>query len=55
MKQAKRLTREQKMCVSAHGLVVDEWAFMEETEFYYKIINKRTGVKKSIDKFRKRR
>lgn len=55
MKQPKRLTRDQKVCVSAHGLVVDEWAFIEETDFYYRIINKKTGVKKSIDKFRKRR
>lgn len=55
MKQPKKLTREQKCCVSAHCLNPKDWMFVEETEFYYKIINKNTGATKSIDKFRKRR
>lgn len=55
MKQAKRLTREQKECVSAHYLKADEWALIEETDFYYKLINKKTGQKKSIDKFRRQK
>ena len=55
MKQAKRLTREQKECASAHYLKADEWALIEETDFYYKLINKKTGQKKSIDKFRRQK
>lgn len=55
MKQPKKLTREQKCCVAAHYLNPKDWMFVEETEFYYKIINKKTGAIKSIDKFRKRR
>ena len=55
MKQAKRLTREQKECASAHYLNANDWALIEETDFYYKIINKKTGQKKSIDKFRRAR
>lgn len=54
MKQPKRLTREQKRCVSAHYLNVKDWMLIEETEFYYKIIHKKTGTMKSIDKFRRR-
>lgn len=53
MKQAKKLTRQQKECVSAHGLIADNWMLVEETEFYYKIINKQTGTRKSVDKFRR--
>lgn len=55
MKQPKKLTREQKCCVSAHCLNPKDWMFVGETEFYYKIINKNTGAIKSIDKFRKAR
>lgn len=53
MKQPKKLTRDQKCCVSAHYLNANDWMLVDETEFYYKIINKNTGVIKSIDKFRK--
>ncbi len=55
MKQPKKLTRDQKMCVSAHYLNARDWMLVEETEFYYRIINKKTGAIRSIDKFRKRR
>lgn len=55
MKQPKKLTREQKCCVAAHYLNPKDWMFVEETEFYYKIINKKTEAIKSIDKFRKAR
>ena len=55
MKQPKRLTREQKICADAQGLNVDEWGFVEETEFYYKLINKKTGLIKYVDKFIKKR
>ena len=53
MKQPKKLTYNQKRCVSAHGLNWKDWMLLKETEFYYKIINKHTQVIKSIDKFRK--
>lgn len=53
MKQPKRLTRQQKECLSAHYLKPDNWALIEETEFYLKIINKTTGTRKTIDKFRR--
>lgn len=53
MKQPKKLTRKQKCCLSAHYLNWKDWMLVEETEFYYKIINKNTGAIKSVDKFRK--
>lgn len=52
MKQPKKLTREQKECLSAHYLNCKDWMLVEETEFYYRIINKNTGTIKSVDKFR---
>ena len=55
MKQAKKLTRAQKECLSAHYLKVDEWSLMEESEFYLKIINKTTGARKIVDKFKRQR
>jgi len=30
-----------------------DWMLVEETDFYYRIINKNTGVIKSVDKFRR--
>ena len=53
MKQPKALTRIQKECVSAHHLNADNWMLVEETEFYYKIINKESGKTKMVDKFRR--
>lgn len=53
MKQPKKLTRSQKKCVSAHCLDPDDWMLVEETDFYYRLINKDTGIIKSVDKFRK--
>lgn len=53
MKQPKKLTREQKMCVSAHHLRPDKWMLVEETEFYLKIVHKETGTRRTIDKFRR--
>ena len=43
------------MCASAQGLDVKEWGFVEETEFYYKLINRNTGLVKYVDKFIKKR
>lgn len=51
MKRPKSLTREQKECLSAHRLMPDDWQLLEETEFYLKIINKRTQRTKMVDKF----
>lgn len=53
MKQPKRLTRNQKKCLSAHYLNADDWMLVEETEFYLKIINKQTGKVRSVDKFKR--
>lgn len=53
MKQPKKLTRQQKECLSAHHLNADNWMLVEETEFYLKIINKQAGTRKSVDKFRR--
>ena len=55
MKQPKKLTRTQKEVVANHGLKPDEWSLVEETEFYYKLVNKETGIVKSVDKFRRKR
>ena len=38
-------------CLSAHYLNCKDWMLVEETEFYYRIINKKTGTIKSVDKF----
>ena len=53
MKQGKRLTRNQKECLSAHHLNADSWQLVSESEFYYKIIHKETKQIKTIDKFRR--
>lgn len=53
MKQPKKLTRQQKEIVSGHSLNVGEWMFVEELEYYIRIINKRTGAAKLVDKFRR--
>ena len=43
MKQPKKLTRNQKACLSAHSLDWRDWMLVEETEFYYRIIHKESG------------
>lgn len=53
LKQAKKLTRAQKECLSAHSLNADNWMLVEEMEFYYKIINKQSNRIKLVDKFRR--
>lgn len=55
MKQPKKLTRKQKECLSAHYLNCKDWMLVEETEFYYRIINKNTRAVKNVDKFRRLR
>ncbi|MBQ2801701.1 MAG: hypothetical protein IJF03_09935 [Lachnospiraceae bacterium] len=55
MKQPKKLTREQKEIVSAHGLVANNWMFVEEvTESHIKVINKTSGKIKILDIYKKR-
>ncbi len=39
--------------LSVHHLNANDWMLVEETEFYLKIINKQTGEKKFVDKFRR--
>lgn len=53
MKQPKKLTRSQKECLSANLLKSTDWMLICETDFYLKIVNKSTGEKRCIDKFRK--
>lgn len=53
MKRAKRLTRNQKECLSAHHLNADKWRLVEELDFYIKVINVETGQTKMLDKFRR--
>lgn len=51
MKQPKRLTRNQKECVSSHRLKVSDWMLVRETEFYLYLINKEGTKTKRVDKF----
>ena len=53
MKRGKRLTRKQKECLTENYLKADDWMLIKETEFYLKIIHKKTNERRSIDKFRK--
>lgn len=54
MKQPRKLTRDQKECLSAHYLNAEQWLLVEETEFYLKIINRETGKRRTVDKFRRK-
>ena len=40
--------------LTAHCLNWKDWMFVGETEFCYRIINKKTGAVKGVDKFRRR-
>lgn len=51
MKQPKKLTREQKIAVSATGLNPRNWMLAEQTEFYLKIIHKTSGKIRRIDRY----
>ena len=51
MKQPKKLTREQKIAVSAAGYLPDNWMLIEQTEFYLKIIHKTSGKIRRIDRY----
>lgn len=54
MKQAKKLTRDQKEIVRSQGLNENEWMFVKSSEFYMTIINKENGKTKIIDNFRRK-
>lgn len=54
MKQSKKPKRWQKECLSAHGLKVDDWRIVGETDMSLIIINKK-GIQKRVDKFRRLR
>lgn len=50
MKQPKKLTREQKKVLSKRGLDWADWALVEENIDILKIINKKTGEIKEIER-----
>ena len=52
-KKLRKPIRWQKECLSAHYLRSDHWLIEEETGFYLKIVNKYTGVRKVVDKFKR--
>ncbi len=51
MKQPKKLTREQKIAVSANGLNPDNWMLIEQTEFYLKIIHKSSEKIRRVNRY----
>lgn len=54
MKRPKKLTREQKEIVSNHGLVANNWLFVEMiTESHMKVQNKQSGRLKILDIYKK--
>lgn len=55
MKNPKRLTRKQKITVSALGLNAENWLLIEQTEFYLKIIHKSSGKIKRVDRMPNKR
>ena len=53
MKQAKKLTYDQKRMLSAYGLNPKEWGFVQEWETKIIVRHKLTGKEKAVDKRRK--
>lgn len=51
MKQPKRLTREQKCILRNTGLDCKNWMLVSESDFYLKIINKKSGRIREISRF----
>lgn len=51
MKQPKKLTREQKIILSANGLVADNYMFVRETDFYLIVMHKVTEKQRRVDKY----
>lgn len=55
-KQGRRLTRVEKSNLIAQGMNPKEWEYAYNiNDSYYKIRNKKTGVEKTVDKYRKAR
>lgn len=52
MSRVKNLTLAQKQAVSAAGYLPENWQLEQETEFYLKIVHKRTGVRRTVDRYR---
>lgn len=50
MKQPKKLTLAQKRCLSTHKLNWREWMLVEETKNVYRVINKKSGEIKEVNK-----
>lgn len=54
MKQGKRLTREQKSILQGHGLNWRDYEFVcVLNESYIKVRNKRSGIEKTVDVYKK--
>lgn len=54
MKQPKRLSREQKACLVAQGYNPKDYMFVcDLNDSYFKVVNKTTGIQKTVDKYRK--
>lgn len=54
MKQAKKLTREQKEIVAGHNLNPKDYSFIEETDLAIVVCQKdRPEIKRRLDKFKK--
>ena len=54
MKRPNKLTYAQKVICSNNGLNCDEWAFIEDLGLNLRIINKKTGEIKEVNKRKKR-
>lgn len=46
-----KLTYNQKQIMSKNGLNAADWLLESETEFYMKVVNKRTGERKNVSKY----
>ncbi len=51
MRRGKSLTREQKECLFSHCINWNDWLFLEETEFFYHLVNRHNNRTKYVDKF----
>lgn len=51
MKQLKKLSREQKIAVSAAGLNAESWALVGQSEFYLEIMHKTLNKARRVDRY----
>ncbi|WP_394918973.1 DUF6906 family protein [uncultured Robinsoniella sp.] len=51
MKQPKKLTRVQKQILMDGGYNWHDYMYVSETDFYLKVIHKKTGILKNVSKF----